>query len=274
MRIANLHYIDLCILIPCYNNFDGLIQSVNSIVYNTKECLVLIVDDGSSERITIEKINLQLSSDVTIKIIHNHKNLGITKALNYGLEFIYTNFSPRFIARLDCGDICAPNRFFTQVSFLSSNSDIDLIGTWCYFKDTASGEAYKYITPTKHKQIKRSMNFRNVFIHPTVMWRFSALDQFKYPEQYPHAEDYGLFFEMISKVKSAIINEFLVTCEINHNGISIYNRSIQLRSRLKVILDFGKNKFLLLVGTIKLKLLMIIPHQFIFIAKKQLYNAT
>jgi len=265
--------IDLCILIPCYNDFGGLIRSINSIVYNTEKYLILLVDDGSTECITIERINQNIPEVVNFKIIRLEHNMGITNALNRGLEFIYANFSVQFIARLDCGDICSPDRFYTQISFLQSNPGIHLLGTWCYFKDYESGAAYKFMTPTQHKQITRSMNFRNVFIHPTVMWRYSGVSKLKYPEQYPYAEDYGLFYDMISKIKSAIISEFLITCQINNEGISIGNRTIQLKSRLKVISYYSKNKFLFLLGAIKLKLLMIIPYHIVFILKKNLYRA-
>ncbi len=272
MIIPNRKIADLCILIPCYDDLDGLVQSISSIVYNTEKYMVLIVDDGSSEPLSGEKIRQLIPEGINFQIIRLGLNLGITNALNKGLEFIYANFSVRFIARLDCGDICSPNRFYAQVSFLESNPGIHLIGTWCYFKDTGSGEAYKYITPTQHDQIKRSMNFRNVFIHPTVMWRSSGMSQFKYPDQYPYAEDYGLFYEMISKIRSAIINEFLVTCKINHSGISIHNRSIQLKSRLKVISHYSKNRILFFMGAIKLRLLMVVPYQLVFITKKNLYK--
>ncbi len=265
--------IDLCVLIPCYNNFRGLVQSVNSIDYNRQKLLIVIVDDGSAESITVEKVKAHITAGTHFHIVQTEYNLGITRALNKGLEFIYTNVAARFIARLDCGDICATDRFYKQIAFLELNPGIDLLGTWCYFRDVHSGAAYSYVTPTRHKHIRRSMNFRNVFIHPTVMWRCSAMEEFKYPEQYPHAEDYGLFYDMISERKSAILNEFLVTCEINAKGISVHNRAIQLNSRLKVISHYGKNKFYFSLGALKLWLLMKIPYQFIFFTKKNLYKA-
>jgi len=274
MNCLTLSHINLCILIPCYNSFDGLILSIKSINYTKDEYLIIIVDDGSQEKVTIEKINQVIPGLINVKIIRLETNQGITKALNKGLEFIYTNYSAQFIARLDCGDICSPKRFYTQVAFFEKHPDIHLTGTWCYFKDNSNGEAYKYSTPTQHEQIKREMYFRNVFIHPTVMWRTAEMGKLKYPEKYPCAEDYGLFYDMVSKIKSAVINEFLVTCEINYKGISILNRTTQLKSRLKVVSFYGKNRLLYLMGAVKLAALLIIPHQFIFIAKKKLYKAT
>ncbi len=251
----------------------GLIDSINSINYEIDKYLVVIVDDGSDQVITKAKILEKLLRSINVQIVRLEQNKGITNALNKGLEFIYSNFKFSYIARLDCGDICASNRFYTQINFLITNPDIHLIGSWCYFKDPKTGKAFKYITPTKHKFIKRSMNFRNVFIHPTVMWRVSATYKLKYPENYPFAEDYGLFYDIVSKVNSAIINQFLVTCEVNQAGISISKRSIQLKSRAKVITDYSQNNILYFFASIKLLFLMMFPYQFIFMIKKIMYKA-
>ena len=263
---------DICILIPCHNNTKGLIDSIQSINYNHQRFLVLVVDDGSPETITRNMLYQHLPASVNIQLIRLQQNQGITRALNEGLEFIYANFHARFIARLDCGDICHPDRFYKQIAFLENNPGTDLIGTWCYFKDVHTGVAYEYMTPTVHGLIKRGMYFRNVFVHPTVMWRVEALNKYRYPEIYPHAEDYGLFYDIISHKETAIIDEFLVTCEINKSGISFQHRAEQLKSRLRVIWDYGKNKLWVAAGTVKLAMLMALPYRFIYRIKKQVYR--
>ncbi|MEO5592928.1 MAG: glycosyltransferase [Chitinophagaceae bacterium] len=264
--------VDICILMPCYNNFGGLVQSINSIKYDRHRFLVLVVDDGSSVAVTRRRLYQHIPFYVNLQIISLKSNHGISTALNKGLEFIYANYAVRFIARLDCGDICQPQRFYRQISFLEDNPHIDLLGTWCYFKDIRTGYTYQYITPTEHKLIERSMYFRNVFVHPTVMWRVSALHTYRYPYNYPHAEDYGLFYDIISKKRTAIIDEFLVTCEINKKGISFLNRPEQLKSRLRVIWHYGNNKLLLAAGIIKLVVLIVLPYRIISKFKKRVDN--
>jgi len=274
MNLPELPYYKLCILIPCYNNFEGLIKSIQSIDYLPGSYIIIVVDDGSLMPVAIERMNGHFHTLPNVKIIRLLQNHGITKALNTGLEFIYANYAVQFIARLDCGDTCSPQRFYNQVAFFEKYPDVHLTGTWCYFKDTRSGKGYKYITPTHHDAIEREMYFRNVFIHPTVMWRVSGAGKFKYPEQYPCAEDYGLFYALISKIKSAVIDEYLVTCEINHAGVSISNRSTQLKSRLKVVSFYGGKRVLYLMGALKLGFLMIIPYRIIYSTKKLFYNTT
>lgn len=272
MTLDELKKVDLCIIIPCYNNLSGLLASIKSIHYKTGNFLILVVDDGSVPAINIKEVKNELVVFNNIEIITNKTNAGITNALNNGLEYIYNYLNVKYIARLDCGDICSPERFNKQVQFLENNEAIHLVGSWCYFKDLNSGQGYKYITPTRHKAIKRCMNFRNVFIHPTVMWRVNGYDRIKYPEQFPYAEDYGLFYYMISKGKSAIIDEFLVTCEINTAGLSIHFRAAQLKSRLKVISIYNTNQLFYFLGCLKLKMLIFIPYQYILNIKKTIFK--
>ena len=117
------------------------------------------------------------------------------------------------------------------------------------------------------------MHFRNIFIHPTVMWRCDAMkDNELYPDNYPDAEDYGFFYRFLQQGETAIIPEYLVTCEINHKGISLTSRKKQLKSRIKVVQEYGRNRVLRYLGVFKLRLLLIIPYNIIFSIKKSLYG--
>lgn len=264
---------DICILIPCFNNTAGLLNAVNSIVYHPGRYIILIIDDGSDIPVNVETLYQKLSPNVNIVLLRNDVNAGITKALNKGLQHIYQHYHIRYIARLDCGDICSPDRFYEQLNFLDNHLFIDLVGSWCYFKNKQTGTTYKYITPTQHKFIMRSMYFRNVFIHPTVMWRLTSENRFVYPEQYPHAEDYGLFYDIVLNRNTAIIDKFLVTCEINPAGISSSNRMAQMRSRLRIIWRYGTNKWWVAVGSIRLLVVMMLPYRVVYRIKSRLFRA-
>lgn len=263
---------DFYLLIPCYNNLEGLIRSLQSINYPYHLFTTVVVDDGSQDAVSREKLGNAIPAKFPLTIIRLEKNAGITQALNTGLDWVYKHKETGFIARLDCGDICTPDRFFRQVAFLRSHAEIDLVGSWCHFKDQVSGAGYKYITPTAHRRILTSMYFRNVFIHPTVMWRYYPANPVKYPDIFPHAEDYGFFNQILIKGKSAVIPEYLVTCELNHQGISLTHRRRQLKSRMSVVRAYGRNKLLAGLGVCKLWVLMIVPYPMLFRIKKVLYN--
>jgi glycosyltransferase involved in cell wall biosynthesis len=264
---------DFCLLIPYYNNLPGLISSLKSIDYDSLAYVLLIVDDGSKDPLQKEDILPYLPLPLSITILRLGENQGITEALNTGLKWLEEQQCCRYIARLDCGDLCAPQRFVRQVQFLDAHPEVALLGSWCVFKNFSTGESYRYITPTEYKSILKEMHFRNVFIHPTVMWRAATTREIGvYPENFPHAEDYGFFYEIISKAEAAVLPEELVICEINPRGISLHYRNEQLKSRIKVIRQYGNNWLLRLIGVLKLSILLVIPYKMILEVKKLAYG--
>jgi glycosyltransferase involved in cell wall biosynthesis len=264
---------DFYLLIPYYDNLRGLLFSLRSISYEPAKYSLLIVDDGSPEPLRRDQLLSHLPSEITIEIISMPVNGGITKALNAGLDWLKGKKNFRYVARLDCGDWCDPSRFRRQVEFLGQNPGIDLVGSWCIFTDFVSGSSFRYSTPTEHKKIERGMYFRNIFIHPTVMWRAIVAEKAGfYPENFPYAEDYGFFYKIISKGKAAVLPEILVICEINPKGLSLRFRREQLKSRGRVVRHYGKNRLLRSLGIIKLQLLMVVPYGWVFQAKKLIYG--
>lgn len=266
--------LDFYVLIPCYNDLEGLLRSIASIHYDPSAFAILIVDDGSKEPVEYTHLSAFLEKGFSIHILTLPYNQGIVKALNAGLQWLDNKKGFEFVARLDCGDICDVNRFGNQVQYLRQHPDIDMVGSWCTFKDFDTGFSYKYITPVVHKNIVREMHFKNVFIHPTVMWRAAVTRKAGlYPENFPHAEDYGFFYSVIQHGKTAILPEKLVTCAIRASGISWQHRKEQLKSRCKVVWFYGNNKLLATLGIIKLWLLMSVPYPLIVAVKRRLFRA-
>ncbi|WP_165864825.1 glycosyltransferase [Rufibacter latericius] len=262
--------VDVCVLIPCYNNLGGLLKSLQSISYPLDKLCVVVVDDGSSIKVQEELLPSFNETGFRIYVVRLPHNQGITKALNAGLQWISNHLKPRYIARLDCGDTCQKERFYKQVTFLDQNPGVGLLGTWCIFQNPDAGFKYTYTTPTSHAEIISEMYFRNVFIHPTVMFRAELIKVTGgYSLDYPFVEDYALFFEMLHKTNGAILDEFLVICELNPNGISMSNRRQQLQGRQKVVSVYGSNSLKKLLGTCKLLGMRIIPYKLVLLLKNK-----
>src|SRR6266704_3047473 len=100
---CSLQY-DFVLLIPCYNNLQGLIGSLKSVRYTNSSFFVLVVDDGSEEAVTTNDLSSFLPPGFPLHIIQLPYNQGITAALNAGLQYINSSLAARYIARLDCGD--------------------------------------------------------------------------------------------------------------------------------------------------------------------------
>jgi glycosyltransferase involved in cell wall biosynthesis len=261
--------IDFCLLIPCYNNFEGLIVSLKSVIYHNENFLVLIIDDGSKEAVTPERISQAVDERKPVVVLQNENNLGITATLNKGLSWIEENTDAKYIARLDCGDICAAERFEMQVRYMNENPETGLVGSWCKIVDEKSAFTYSYRTPVLHDEIKKAMYFRNEFMHATVMFRTSLLKQVGYyPTNFEYAEDYAFFWILINTRESFIIDKFLVICELNRKGLSFSNKGKQLLARAKVVRTFGSNLVLKITAYIRLIILFILPKRIALQFKK------
>jgi glycosyltransferase involved in cell wall biosynthesis len=266
--------LDFYLLIPCYNNVEGLIRSLRSVVYPKDKCSVLIVDDGSETAITAALIPEEIHQVLHIEIIRLANNQGITAALNTGLHYIHSKKNTRFIARLDCGDTCTIDRFIKQVHFLSVNTSVSLIGSMCLFVDRVTNEHFIYKPAASHRAIKKQMHFKCSFIHPTVMFRADEiLDTIGfYPSNFPYAEDYAFFFSIVNQYETSNLQEVLVETEINTKGISITKRSIQIHSKKRIIKEYGSHPIYRVLGIMQQNILSLLPHQFILAVKKRLYN--
>lgn len=261
--------LDFCLLIPCYDNFEGLLTSLATVVYHSDRFMVLVVDDGSKVPVTSASIKSGIKIDLPLVVLRNEVNKGITEALNNGLKWIEKQGVTKYVARLDCGDLCAPDRFYKQMDFIHSHPDVGLLGSWCVFKDGRRSFQYQYKTPTGHRQIKRAMHFRNVFIHPTVVFETSLLKKVGYyPNNFARAEDYALFFKLIKITHSHILDEFLVTCEINDRGISLQNRREQLISRARIVIQYGTNPLLKIIGSLRTYFLWLLPKKLVLLLRE------
>ena len=267
----HLHQKDFILLIPCYQNLSGLLTSLQSIHYPFHLFEVLIIDDGSKVPIQQDPIRERFP-DLEFHLIRLPDNSGIVKALNTGLQYLEGREDYKYIARLDCGDICHQERFFKQVTFLNKHLPIALLGTWCSFIESSGKKKYLYKTQTQHEAILREMYYKCSFIHPTVMFRKEVLQSIgEYPENFPHAEDYAFFWSILSVHKGAVLPENLVSIEISGQNISTTYFKVQLESRGKIISRFGKNTWLGFCGLFLLQLKKCVPVTFINRLKFYLY---
>jgi len=234
--------VDFILLIPCLNNEKGLIDSIKSINYPPKKFKILIVDDGSSTPISEIKI---IFSNYFIEILRIENNKGILNALNTGLKHVQERNLFKYIARLDAGDTCHSDRFIKQIHFLDNNSEIALLGSWGRFENATKNKKYDYITQTTHDEIVKEMHSKCSFLHPTVVFRKEIIDTVGfYPGNFPHAEDYAYFWEVLKKHKAAVLPELLVNITVNDKNISSENYRKQLISRKRIIKQYSTYGFL------------------------------
>jgi len=259
---------EVILLIPHYNNVIGLKKSLKSIGI-AEEIDVLIVDDGSKQNCIVEnEVSACFKANGTVFFKYLITNLGIEHALNAGLEFILKN-NYKYTARLDCGDLCNELRFKKQYTFLQKNKDISLVGTNVKFYSTQNKFLYALSLPELDEDIRKKMFLNAMFIHPTIMFSNHILKKTGfYPTNYKAAEDFAFFFKVLKYYKVANINEFLVDCELNSNGISKVQRNSQAKNRIKIILENFYFGFYPIYGILRSLLLLILPVWFLLQLKK------
>lgn len=246
------------LLIPYYNNPEGLYKSLNSIS-NEENLDVLIIDDGSESSFDMRLTETYFKAKGQLFFEKLEKNSGIEHALNKGLEFVvkrpYT-----YVARLDCGDVCLPNRFEIQEKFLNTHSDIALVGTNVNFIDQNGHILYNLKMPSDDKRIRKMMYLNAMHIHPTIMFRSEILNTTGlYPTNYKAAEDYAFFFKVLDHYKLANIDKVLVQCESNSKGISTIQRKMQAKNRIRIIWENFYFGFYPIYGLLRAFLLYLIP---------------
>lgn len=261
---------ELIVLIPHFNNPEGLIKSILSIQESIKVDL-LVIDDGSKNKPNIDEIKkLYNYGNVIIEMLPENK--GIEFALNHGLAIIEKLNYP-FIARLDCGDLNKENKYTKQYNYLQQNPDVYLLGSWADMVDENGNYLYTLRHPVTYNKIKKQMFLNSMYVHPSVVFRTEVLNTVgKYPCNYPAAEDYAFFFKIIKNYKSENYPEALLIYEINSKSISLSKRKLQVKNRLKIIKDNFYFGFYPLYGLIRNSIIYFMSPKTLTFFKTKIYK--
>lgn len=167
---------------------------LQSIAEQTKKASeIIIVADGPLTKELYEVID-KFEDQLPIKKIQIEKNLGLAKALNFGLS----HCSHSLVARMDSDDICTKDRFEEQVKYLQENPKISVLSSWIEERDEKMEEIFHIKKlPSSHQEILVFSKTRSPIAHPVVIYRKDdVLKAGGYPEIYP--EDYALWNKMLS----------------------------------------------------------------------------
>ena len=223
----------IAVLIPVFNDDGQLDATLRSIENQPVPVVVVVVDDGSDTPVALRQ-----PSRHEIVVLRHDVNRGIEHALNTGLGYIVERGIP-YVARLDNGDRCAPDRLERQRDFLEQNPSVHLVGSAVEWRDDAGRSRFTRVFPTTHDTIVRALHHTTVLIHPAVMFRTSVVRTAgMYSTAYPAAEDLEFFWRIARQHRVANLPETLVVTRFDPSGLSIRRRREQLRSILRIQLAF------------------------------------
>lgn len=249
---------EILVLIPHYNNPEGLKNSIRSIAKEFVLVDVLIIDDGSKVVFDNEEIYNEFSS-LNVKIINNAINRGIEYVLNDGLQYAIEKKYP-YVARLDCGDLCLENRFALQQKFLLDNEEIAMVGSHARCVNELGEYIYTLRMPINDDVIRKKMFFNAMLIHPTIFFKSEIVEKLGgYPTEYKNAEDYAFFFKILPYYKFGNIDKELVQIELNETGISSVGRKTQIKNRIRLIKENFYFGYYPVVGILRSYLILWMP---------------
>lgn len=232
----------ISVVMSCYNEKEewlkGAIESILNQTYKNFE-FIIILDNPTNE--ILENVILSYaSSDNRIVYLKNEKNLGLVKSLNKGI----IASKGQYIARMDADDFSYKQRLETQLNFMLSNPNFDLVGTNMIYMDEDDNVLnYSGIFYSDANLIKKMAQYTNCFFHPTIMFKKSVIldERIKGYREVKYAEDYDLICRLLlNGFILTNINKVLFKYRLRKSSISRSNEIYQFKVT-KVIGSLYKN---------------------------------
>lgn len=171
------------------------------------------------------------------QILKREKNYGLGPSLAYGIEFCKNEL----IARMDSDDICKENRCEIQLKYFQENPNLDMVGCWeNEFEEDNNNPIAVHMVPSGIENVSKFMRRRCAVLHPTVIYKKSAVIKSGNYHDVRLFEDYDLFMRMIVECKCNADNvpEALYDLRVNDN---FYKRRGGFKY-MKTIVKFKKEQ--------------------------------
>jgi glycosyltransferase involved in cell wall biosynthesis len=200
---------------PVYNGQVDFERALGSLVRDGARFELFVVDDGSQPPIRVPD-----GLPFEVVLIRLDRNVGITRALNTGLErIVHAGYT--YVARMDADDWTLPGRFAAQMAFLDRHPDHAVVGTQAEWVDREGRLLYRRARPLDHASLVRYMHYRTGLIHASTMIRVAALVEAGfYDTGYPAAEDYELWLRLARRHKVANLPEIYYRVQISAASIT------------------------------------------------------
>jgi glycosyltransferase involved in cell wall biosynthesis len=177
--------------------FNEKIENLNELFVSIKNQTLIhdefvIIVDGKINNNLHKEINLFKEYDKKTKVYYLDKNVGLAKALNFGLLKV----SNEITLRCDSDDIYLPKRNEKMINLFKLFPNLVLAGA--YVQEFSKGSDYVFTrkTPININLIKKKYVLSNPFNHPSVAFKKSIiLKNGGYPKIYP--EDWLLWGKII-----------------------------------------------------------------------------
>ncbi len=228
------------VVIPTFNRYDFLKETVSSVLEQTYANIeVIIISDNSSDQ-TSSIIN-HFHDERCHFYGLTEKSSGPAAVRNYALS----KCKGSLIAFCDDDDLWAPDKLKKQVAIMNANTDVALVATNVrYFSEEKSALLYTaglkgFLNRLSFIPRKYLMAFYNCIVISSAMVRKENLPikAFNEDAEYQGHEDVDLWLKLCSGYKAIIIPEYLTIYRIHPSQISTVTNTEYKRQALKILRD-------------------------------------
>ena len=213
------------VIMGIYNCESTLSEAINSILGQSYTNWELVMcDDGSTDGTYALAEQYREKYPEKIILLKNERNMKLSYTLNRCLE----KASGELIARMDGDDISHRDRLQTQVRFLQTHSDIQLVG--CAMQRFDERGLHDIMHPVVSPD-KWTLRYRVPFFHATILtykWVYDTLKGYNVSDSVTRVEDRDLWFRFYANAfKGANIDEVLY--DVRENKETISRRTVRSR---------------------------------------------
>ena len=187
------------VLLSLYHkeNPEFLRQSLDSIFSQTlRPDEVILVEDGPLTAELYAILDEYEEKYAGLKRVRLSENGGLGRALNQGLK----HCTQDLIIRMDTDDICFPDRFEKQVTFMEKHPDISASSGWIveFEGNTDNRIAIKKV-PEENDEIRKYGTYRNPLNHPATIFRKKDIEAVGGYQHFPLFEDWYLWSRLMAR---------------------------------------------------------------------------
>jgi glycosyltransferase involved in cell wall biosynthesis len=185
--------------------------AIRSIVKQSYESWeLLIIDDGSTDGF-IDTLSSLI--DPRIIIVRDGFNKGLSARLNQAVMMA----RGKYFARMDHDDICHPERFTRQISFLEDHPEVDLLATRCVTINEQDQLIGSLPSPINHADICRHPWQGFYMAHPSWMGKTEWFRNNSYRDPAPYCcEDQELLLRTHYLSRFHTLPDFLLAYRIRN----------------------------------------------------------
>ena len=225
------------VLVAVSNGERFLEPALSSIARQTvSDFELVVVDDGSTDSTPDV---LERFADPRLRVVRNDERLGLSGALNRGLDAV----RGRYVARMDADDIALPFWLERVLVRIESQPTVALVGAGI-LELHSGGRLGKAHVPEPGPAVTRwySLFSSSPFFHNTVIFDRALFEQhgLRYDESFGESEDYELWTRVLAQAEADSLEDVLVLYRIHPQQAS------QRRSDLQW--DLGRRVALTQIG--------------------------